>query len=441
MLEAAKKTKLTKMRYFENPFNDFDGSNVEINRNKILQLIKSYVNRILQQEHFSDGDIYVGKLTIHCYLLISLIRIVFRKTPLGTSGIAYMFLKLHKSEIGKEFPKALQNAKTLIELSKQKLSKKEQDKASFLCGNAGIFAVSSIINYELKNMSDFNQDKQQFLAGYNVCKNIVYNRYGSDEILFGRAGYLSAVYWINQNVQGTDKIVNIINDLCHVTIESGIQYSRKHKLSFPLMWECYNEKYLGAAHGICAILHMILESPLFCGDFSQFNEQQTLVKTCIDLYLETQSNDGNFPCVLEDCNKPEHKLVHWCHGAPGSVYLFAKAYLIFKEEKYLNAVIKSGDLIWKKGLLRKGLGICHGVAGNGYVFLLLFRLTNDPKHLYRANCFAEFLTNETFLREARSPDRPLSLYEGISGTICFLVDLLEPDKASFPFMDVFDCKI
>ena len=36
---------------------------------------------------------------------------------------------------------------------------------------------------------------------------------------------------------------------------------------------------------------------------------------------------------------------------------------------------RAGDLCWARGLLKKGPGICHGVAGTGYVFLLLYRLT------------------------------------------------------------------
>ena len=43
------------------------------------------------------------------------------------------------------------------------------------------------------------------------------------------------------------------------------------------------------------------------------------------------------------------------------------------------------------GFLRKGPGICHGVAGTGYVFLLMYRLTQDKKYLARANCCAMFL--------------------------------------------------
>lgn len=108
---------------------------------------------------------------------------------------------------------------------------------------------------------------------------------------------------------------------------------------------------MGAAHGICSILHMILESPLFSGSLQKLNQKQQLVKGTIDVFLQMQSADGNFPTVLEDAEKSEHKLVHWCHGAPGAVYLFAKAYIIFNELKYLNSCLLAGDLVWTKGLL------------------------------------------------------------------------------------------
>ena len=39
---------------------------------------------------------------------------------------------------------------------------------------------------------------------------------------------------------------------------------------------------------------------------------------------------------------PDDDLVHWCHGAPGAVYLLARAYLVWKEDKYLYALMKVG---------------------------------------------------------------------------------------------------
>ena len=81
-------------------------------------------------------------------------------------------------------------------------------------------------------------------------------------------------------------------------------------------------------------------------------------------------------------------------------------------------------------------GICHGVAGSGYVFLLLYRMTSDEKHLHRALKFAEFMQTKQFQQSARRPDSPFSLYEGLAGTMCFIADLLQPTKAEFPFFDV-----
>lgn len=83
------------------------------------------------------------------------------------------------------------------------------------------------------------------------------------------------------------------------------------------------------------------------------------------------------------------------------------------------------------------LGICHGVAGNGYVFLLLYRLTKDKKHLNRALKFGEFIFTDECIQGSRKPDNMYSLYEGLAGTVCYLTDLTQPEKASFPFLDVF----
>lgn len=169
-------------------------------------------------------------------------------------------------------------------------------------------------------------------------------------------------------------------------------------------------------------------------------QSEKLVKDSVDYLLRLQTPDGNFPSDLDEIESPRRdkdELVHWCHGAPGVIYLMAVAYQRWNDKKYLDSCLKAGELVWNKGLLKKGPGICHGVAGNGYVFLLLYRLTSDRLYLFRAAKFAEFLEEAQFLQEARKPDYPYSLYEGFAGTVCFLADLIEPQKAAFPFQDVF----
>jgi lantibiotic modifying enzyme len=368
-------------------------------------------------------------------------------------GIAYMFLKLAQSGRYKQEVPALEYAKHYITIAKNRAhiyAKREEERCSFLCGNAGIFAVSAVISYLSGDLKELKNDVLCYKTGLSVCHRLDFNQYGSDEVLFGRAGYLLGMYWLNQqlNVSANqpkwfthDEIILV----CETMMLSGTKYSDAHNSPLPLMYVCYGEEYLGAAHGVSAVLHTILEAPWFrkTTGKEELIPRTVLrdIKAAVDSYVGMQDAEGNFPTTLGDVRaKREDRLVHWCHGAPGAVYMLAKAYLIFGKEKYLEACKKCGELVWEKGLLYKGPGICHGVAGNGYVFLLLYRLTRDLKYLYRASKFAEFLTNDIFRRHSRTPDRPYSLFEGYAGTVCFLLDLLDPDKASFPFMDVFDTK-
>jgi Lanthionine synthetase C-like protein len=61
-------------------------------------------------------------------------------------------------------------------------------------------------------------------------------------------------------------------------------------------------------------------------------------------------------------------LVQHCHGAPGIVNCFAD----FPDHGIDDLLINAGEFIWQSGPLRKGLGLCHGAAGNGFAFLKLF---------------------------------------------------------------------
>lgn len=108
---------------------------------------------------------------------------------------------------------------------------------------------------------------------------------------------------------------------------------------------------------------------------------------------------------------------------------------VFREEKYLREAMECSDVIWQRGLLRKGYGICHGTAGNGYSFLSLYHLTQDKKYLYRACKFAEWCLDYG-AHGCRIPDRPYSLFEGMAGAVHFLSDILRPETAQFPAFEL-----
>ncbi|XP_052866865.1 lanC-like protein 3 homolog [Anopheles cruzii] len=404
-------------RYFANPFPDYGGGPIQRCDEHIKGLIQSYVNLIVENTKLDRNTDQRGLYV-------------------GDAGIAYMFLKLHDAGIfGQE---ALQYAKQYIVNAKAlagRYAGRPEERCSFLCGNAGVYAVSAAIAHRHSAKQEMDEDLRCFATGLEVCKRLDFNKNGSDEVLFGRAGYLSGIYWLHQTIDRKLFSHEMLTLICATILESG----KRHRSLLPLYYQCYGDDYLGAAHGTSAILHMLLESPL---QQNLSSVEMSLVKNTVDGLLGLQDSEGNFPTTLQDCVRRTRSepLVHWCHGAAGVVYLMAKAYLVFQEQRYLQSCIRSADLVWRKGLLRKGPGICHGVAGSGYVFLLLYRLTSDPKYLHRALKFMEFLTHEEFIRNARNPDCPFSLYEGYAGTVCFLVDLLRPEKAAFPFMDVFEKK-
>jgi len=157
------------------------------------------------------------------------------------------------------------------------------------------------------------------------------------------------------------------------------------------------------------------------------------IKKCVDYILSQQTSNGN---LIK--NYESEDMIDWSDGSAGVSWLMAKAFILWNEDKYKDSLIKCGELIWEKGLSRGGPGLSHGIAGNGYTFLLLFRLTSDKKYIHRAKQFANFIFSDQFLQECKTPDNPYSLFDGWAGTVCYFVDLLKPEEASFPlFIDVF----
>ncbi|CAK1584273.1 unnamed protein product [Parnassius mnemosyne] len=399
------------VRYFVNPYEK-DGSNLVLNNEVVVQQINDYVKNIvkrLQPTHKNvEGGLYVG-----------------------ITGVSFMFYYLSKNPLLSEYKnvyieKAQEYLRPALECS-------AGESTSFLLGDAGTYALAAVLLKE-KGDGRFSEFLKKYKALYSQYLNPKFLKCGGDEFFVGRAGYLAGALWMSRELQMKIFSAEEMYKICDMMVTSGREYSKRCRSPCPLMYHYYNTQYLGAAHGLSFILQILLTVPGYM-DCNKSAAQD--IKATVEFVASLQTEDGNWPCCMEEVGLNNHKLIHWCHGAPGTIYLMAKAYFIFKDPRFLESCIRAGDLIWQKGLLRKGPGICHGVAGNGYVFLLLYRLTGDEKYLQRAKLFASFMNTEEFVHDARLPDNPESLYEGTAGTLCFLADLLVPDKAEFPFQDVF----
>ncbi|TBU22338.1 hypothetical protein BD311DRAFT_824624 [Dichomitus squalens] len=245
------------------------------------------------------------------------------------------------------------------------------------------------------------------------------------EVLYGRAGLLYALLvlkselavtlsYLEQTRKTKDKIVRDVEKLCsHENLkelvddiikrgEFGAQrYAEELEESEkanapPLIWKWHEARYLGAAHGVVGILHPILYAP---SDIIKPHWDKILAT--VQWLLAVQDPLGNWPTkagrhmpvipggsathaeskhVAID-EEHDDSLVQWCHGASGFLMFFSvllrRASLSPSacplppslRESIVAAVTRAGELVYTRGLLRKGVGLCHGVGGSVYALL------------------------------------------------------------------------
>jgi hypothetical protein len=213
---------------------------------------------------------------------------------------------------------------------------------------------------------------------------------------------------------------------------------------------CYLNRKKGAAHGTAGILNIL----------SLCETDETLLRDTIQLCADVcRTTNGQMPSKQPSWaerdksysssststssrkNKPE--LMQWCHGAPGFVGMFARAQLLDEARLCVDATFGSG-------LLCKGVGLCHGCAGNGMALLTHYRLTGmcecvsislncihdivtkrldrqqrylgEKRSLALSIIFAEMMLRHTILTSATltSGDDPFSFFNGIGGKYVFV---------------------
>jgi hypothetical protein len=143
----------------------------------------------------------------------------------------------------------------------------------------------------------------------------------------------------------------------------------------------------GTSHGSGGVLSQLLDVPELLEEGTTSRE---LIIGTLDHIVSQQFPSGNFPSEYYD--ESEDELVQWDHGAPGIMTTLAKASVILSDPSYLASAQKAADCVWERGILYKGLMICHGIMGNTYMQSYLYKLTGDLKYLYRAISFQEFVS-------------------------------------------------
>jgi hypothetical protein len=180
------------------------------------------------------------------------------------------------------------------------------------------------------------------------------------------------------------------------------------------------KQYLGPPHGFAGNVHALRGHV----------PDDVLARRVTRLLRRTAITDGelvNWPPTLDASGS--NIRVQWCHGAPGIVSTLGD--LIPQ-----TLAVAGGELIWRAGPLRKGPGLCHGTAGNGFAFLKLHELTGERRWLDRARCFAMHAAQQVERQLAELGRGRYSLWTGDIGVALYLKACLEP-HARFPTIDEF----
>uniref|UniRef100_A0A3Q0TAG0 Glutathione S-transferase LANCL1 n=1 Tax=Amphilophus citrinellus TaxID=61819 RepID=A0A3Q0TAG0_AMPCI len=229
----------------------------------------------------------------------------------GWAGIALLYLHLHEVFRESSF---LQKALEHVSQSLQCLTRRHD--VTFLCGDAGPLAVAAVVYHRLQRDFFF----------FSCLTGLILPDQNSglpDELLYGRVGYLYSLVFINQHL-GKDRIPDVyIQQITQAVLQSGEHLSRKFRVQnqSPLMYEWYQEQYVGAAHGLAGIYYFLMQA---------FGVPQ---------YLEDALQCG--------------EVVWWygllkkgyglCHGAAGNAYTFLALYRQTQDPKYLYRACMFAD--------------------------------------------------------------------------------------------------
>jgi hypothetical protein len=196
--------------------------------------------------------------------------------------------------------------------------------------------------------------------------------------------------------------------------------------------------YYGACHGLAGNTHAFLRG----ADLLPKEWIEALIERTAQTLSAAALREGtnvNWSLSAESDPVRQKRLVQWCHGAAGIVTaLGCVGTFEHADSRRLDALIKdAAELVWNAGPLKKGPGLCHGTAGNGYAFLGLYHFGGEDRWLHRARQFAMHAIRQCRRARAQYGQGRYTLWTGDGGLAVYLHHCLNPGVPSFPGLEAF----
>lgn len=292
------------------------------------------------------------------------------------------------------------------------------DNSSYLLGDVPILMML----YRLSSSTNLLDEIQN--------KITLNNTQPTRELMWGTAGTMIALSHLQRWLPNEPRWVDLYVTQAQRLIEELEQHN---EFGYLWMHDVYgnNTYYLGPVHGASGnSLALIKGRQNLAGE-----EYRTLCEKIMAGIIKTAVTDNNFTNWPAIAGQLDNLQLHHCRGAPGIINALSELPVGINHE-FDNRLLKAGELIWAAGPLKKGLGLCHGTAGNGFALLKLFERTQDESWLDRAKVFAMEAIEQYQNAKALFHQGRYSLWNGDMGLAIFL-DECRRGTARFPTVDTF----
>ena len=280
-----------------------------------------------------------------------------------------------------------------------------QRESSLLSGEAGVLLVAWMLTRRPELADDLHDRVRA-----NIDEDEI------DELMWGTAGTLVAALALLEDT-GEERWRRACDDSAEALLArrdaEGLWTQRRFK----------DTRSLGPVHGFVGNVHALLTAL----DDEGVGRLRRETNETLRRFAVREGALCNWPPGAEE--GLEHRRtgeirLQWCHGAPGIVTTAAP----YLDEELLLA---GAELTWTAGAHRerKGPGICHGSAGNGYALLAAFARTGDELWLERARRFAVHA-----LAQAEREPPVYSLWLGGIGAAVFASDCIDA-ACRYPFLE------